>query len=222
DRPTISTGSAAGFVLTLSNDGADDAAGLILTAPLPAGLGNDIFWQIDPATGAAGSFRITGAAGSQVVMLAPGVTELPKRGSLTIHLIGLTNGNDAAADTLQGSLALTALVDAVNEADADHNQRAAATITVNAPTLHVSLAADADPINAGGAAGFTLVIRNDGPGDAAGVALTCPLPAGLGNDIGWVVDGGANADVFLIARVQGKQVLSLVPGAALASGQTLT
>ena len=123
DQSSVSAGNAAGFVLTIRNDGADDAAGLTFSAPLPAGLGNDINWQVDPASGDAGSFQITGGMGNQVLSLAPDVTELPQGGSLTVHVTGLTSGNDAAPDTLQGSLVLTATVDALNEAAQDHNSQ---------------------------------------------------------------------------------------------------
>ena len=82
--------------------------------------------------------------------------------------------------------------------------RASATITINAPELHVRLAADSDRVNAGDAAGFTVTIRNDGPGDATGVTLSASLPAGLGNDIGWAIDpNGADAGFF---RVTGRLV----------------
>src|SRR5205085_2879838 len=65
--------------------------------------------------------------------------------------------------------------------------------------VDVSQAVDHAGVNAGDAADFTITILNEGPGDATGLTLSDALPAGLGNDIAWQMDGtSANAASFAI------------------------
>src|SRR5438876_176606 len=50
DQSTITAGQTAGFTVKITNDGDATATGVTLNDSLPAGLGNDINWQIDTST----------------------------------------------------------------------------------------------------------------------------------------------------------------------------
>ena len=56
---------------------------------------------------------------------------------------------------------------------------------VQCPGLHITKVADATTVNAGDAIGFTIGVSNSGPGTAAGVTLTDPLPGGSG--VSWSI-----------------------------------
>ena len=86
------------------------------------------------------------------------------------------------------------------------------------------MAADAASVNAADTAGFTVTVFNQGPGDASGVVLSDPLPAGIGHDLNWQLDGSSpDASRFQISGATGNQVLSLVgTNVALAAGVRLT
>jgi uncharacterized repeat protein (TIGR01451 family) len=224
DRAGVNAGDAAGFTVTILNEGPGDAKGLTLSDPLPAGLGSDIAWQIDPGSADAASFQITGAVGSQVLALRPGVTTLAAGQALTVRVTGATSGNDADATTFQGTLTNTPTVNATNEVAAEQNDQATATITINAPDVDVSESADRAGVTAGDPAGFTVTLRNEGAGDAVGVTLTDPLPGGLGRDVAWQIDGGTGTPpAFQLSGAVGSQVLSLAgANGTLAAGARLT
>jgi uncharacterized repeat protein (TIGR01451 family) len=102
DQATIIAGTQAGFTVTVTNEGNATATGVTLTDPLPAGLGNDINWMIDPAAAGTspGYFTITGAVGSQVLTLSSAFNGPPTNDSLaagqsiSVHIVGLTSVND--------------------------------------------------------------------------------------------------------------------------------
>jgi uncharacterized repeat protein (TIGR01451 family) len=223
DQATVEAGDTAGFTVTVSDAGAGAATGVTLSDPLPAGAGNDINWQIDPATGNAADFVITGAVGSQVLTLAPGVTSLTPGQALVVHITGLTSFADAPAPALSATLTNTATVSAANEAPANQNQQFTATVTVVTPDVTVAKSADQGSLIAGQSAGFTVTITNAGAGTATGVTLTDLLPAGAGNDINWQIDltTGTPSD-FVITGTVGSQDLGLVPGVSLPAGIALT
>ncbi len=79
-----------------------------------------------------------------------------------------------------GVLENLATVAADNEAAADtENNSDTASVVVECPGLNVVKSADADPIDAGEEASFTITVWNAGPGDAFDVTLHDTLPAGL-------------------------------------------
>ena len=61
----------------------------------------------------------------------------------------------------------------------DGQAQAHADITVNCGQIALTKVADADTVSAGDPIGYTLTITNSGSGNAYGVSLTDPLPAGF-------------------------------------------
>ena len=215
DASTVTAGGQAGFTVTLTNTGLGQANGLTLTDALPA-LGGTNVWSISGGAN-AGSFAITGAAGSQQLTLS-GVSTLAAGASLTVHITGTTTSSSSPV-----TLANAATVDAGNEAT--HNQSATATITVQAtaPGANVAVTetADASTVTAGDQAGFTVTLTNTGLGQANGLTLTDALPA-LGGTNVWSISGGANSGSFAITGAVGSQQLAVSGVSTLAVGASLT
>ncbi len=216
DQATISAGSAAGFTITLTNTGTVAASGVTLSDPLPAGLGKDITWAVDTTTGNPSGFILSGAVGSQTLSL-PANTSLATGASLTVHITGLTTAADV------GTLTNTATVNAANEPAADQNQKASASVTVNASDVTITETADHATISADGAAGYTITLTNTGAVAASGVTLSDALPAGLGKDITWSIDTTTgNPSGFILSGAVGSQTLGLPANTSLAAGASLT
>jgi uncharacterized repeat protein (TIGR01451 family) len=81
----------------------------------------------------------------------------------------------------------------------------------NAPVVSVTKTADhSAPVNAGDQIGFTVTVKNNGPGTATGVKLTDPLPNGSGSGVTWAVDTSVgNPSQFVLSGAKGSQTLTL-------------
>lgn len=160
----VSAGTAIGFDITVSNTGAAAATNVQITDSLPAG--GDLNWSLSPAySGCA----ITGAIGSQVLnctfaTVAAGAT-LP-----AIHITSPTTKLDCAVIS--------------NTASIVGDGSSTATVTVQCPVVTVLKTANpTSPVSAGTDIGFDITVSNAGPGNATGVTISDPLPAG--SDLDW-------------------------------------
>lgn len=81
----------------------------------------------------------------------------------------------------------------------------------NSPVVSVTKKADhSAPVNAGDQVGFTVVVSNGGPGDATGVKLSDPLPAGSGSGVTWAIDKTVGTPSrFVLSGAKGHQTLAL-------------
>jgi choice-of-anchor A domain-containing protein/uncharacterized repeat protein (TIGR01451 family) len=139
DQPSVTAGQTAGFTVTIKNAGAGIATGVTLSDPLPAGPGKDISWVIDAGTGNPSDFAVTGTMGRQTLTLSGSfqttLSDALAAGQwISVHITGVTTPNDATA-AAPGLLLNTATVSAANEAPTLQNQRASATVTVQAARL---------------------------------------------------------------------------------------
>jgi uncharacterized repeat protein (TIGR01451 family) len=126
-------------------------------------------------------------------------------GSASVHVQSSTTANSCA------TYPNTATAHATNHA----NVTASASITVQCPDVTVTKTADATPINQGATAGFTITVRNLGPGVAKGVTLTDSLP-GI-NGLNWSIASQPAGNPCSITGAVGSQTLSCAFG-DLASG----
>jgi uncharacterized repeat protein (TIGR01451 family) len=222
DQSPITAGSAAGFTITVTNIGSATATGVTLSDPLPAGAGNNINWAINGGANGA-DFRISGAVGSQTLSLLPADNTMAAGASLVVHIGGTTTVADAPAPSFSGTLVNTATVSASNEAPALQNQKASASITVQAPPdVTITQTPDNGTVTAGSPAGYTITLTNIGTATANGVTFGDLLPAGTGGDVNWSITGGANAADFTISGPVGSQTLTLLPaGNSLGARGTL-
>jgi uncharacterized repeat protein (TIGR01451 family) len=200
DVPSVNAGDPIGFTINVSNsaaEGTGTAKNVTLSDPLPAGTASD--WVISPAYSGPGSCSITGPSGSQLLSCSFG--DLAADNSVSVHVSSSTSF--AACSTYDN----TATASAGNEPDL----QASASIACTSPQVVITKTADhSAPVNAGSQIGFTVEIKNTGAGDATGVTLGDPLPAGSGSGVTWAVDTSAGTPAqFALSGAKGSQVLSL-------------
>jgi len=219
DQTPIPAGSLAEFTVTVTNEGQGTATGVTLSVPLPAGAGNDINWVNDSSANPdAINFIINGTVGHQTLAFSEGGTRTLTAGqSLTANITGITSAADAPLPTLTGTLPSTATVNATNEAPAEQNALASASIDLTAPVpapdVDVVTTADQPSVDAGTVAGFTVRVFNEGNLAATNVDLADLLPAGFDQDITWQIDGNTgNPTDFSIFGTGDNQQLTLTPG----------
>ena len=91
--------------------------------------------------------------------------------------------------------------------------------SANSPSVSVAKTADhSTPVNAGGQIGFTVEVKNSGPGAATGAKLSDPLPVGLGSGVTWAIDTTVGTpSQFVLSGAKGSQTLALASN-TLATG----
>lgn len=84
----------------------------------------------------------------------------------------------------------------------------------DAPVVSITKTADhSAPVNAGDQIGFTVTVKNNGPGDATGVKLSDPLPLGSGSGVTWAIDKSVGTpSQFALSGAKGSQSLALASG----------
>ena len=170
DAASVSAGSPIGFSVTVSNTGEGNAAGVTLSDALPGGnAGSPVHWTIDGSTGNPASFSITGADGSQHLVLAGQPITLNAGASLTVHVVAATTGESCA--TYDNSASVTTTNDSSDQASAETE--------VLCPDVTVLKTADNGTISAGDTAAYTIVVSNIGAGVAKSVTLIDNVPAGV-------------------------------------------
>jgi uncharacterized repeat protein (TIGR01451 family)/fimbrial isopeptide formation D2 family protein len=156
-----SVGNTVTFTITAKNNGPSDATGVQVTDSLPVGLA---FVGATPSTG---SFNQT--SGAWIIgALANGASA-----TLTI----------TATVTKPGAITNTATVTASDQTDPDISNNSSSA-TLNPPAGGVAdiqvrkTVSNAAP-NTGDTITYTIAVKNAGPDNATGVAITDALPAGL-------------------------------------------
>src|SRR6266581_3031474 len=177
DDATVSAGTDIGFTLTGSNSdapGTGTATGVELNDVLPTGTG--ISWTIESQSPAGACSITNGILTCHVASFAPGQ-------SLVVHVTSPTVFASCKA------YPNTALLDATNAAPIE----ASATTSVLCPDVVLVKTPDSlVPVDAGSDIGFTVTATNNGDGQATGVVINDPLPAGEGVD--WQLDPAAPAN----------------------------
>jgi uncharacterized repeat protein (TIGR01451 family)/LPXTG-motif cell wall-anchored protein len=188
DAPSVNAGSPIGFTVTASNSGQGTATGVLVNDPLPTGPG--ITWTVDAASGPL-DCSITGRTLSCTGTLVAGAHE-------TVHVTSPTEWTRSGETVVNSCLGgpgedgvypNTAQVSATNVVGSPSDD---ATTRVLCPDLAIVKTADADSVNAGSPIGFTVTASNSdasGTGDAIGVVINDPLPAGPG--VSWSIESGA-------------------------------
>ena len=195
DDDVVDAGLPIGFSIGVSNSdlaGTGTAFGVTLEDSLPGGNGID--WEISsvwlngtqvevPATYCS----ISGEPPTETLVCAFGNFEAGD--SASVHLTSDTNADSCATyDNV-------ATADAANHAALPSLE---ASITVQCPGLNLDKSADADPIDAGEEASFTITVWNTGPADALNVTLNEDLPGGLTWDFE-IVSGDASEEDCSVA-----------------------
>jgi uncharacterized repeat protein (TIGR01451 family) len=203
DASSVSSGTAIGFTVTVSNSGLGTATGVTLTDALPGGnAATPVHWTIDATTGDPASFAISGADGSQHLTLAGQPITLASGASLTVHMTAATSSTSCTTYNNTASVTTT---------NGGSDEKLASEI-VNCPHIAVSKTADHQvPVSAGTPIGFTVTVSNPGPGNATGVTLTDSLPGGNAlTPVHWTIDGSTGDPAsFAITGADGAQHLTL-------------
>ena len=158
--------------MTLKNTGAGEAKGVAVTDVLPAGL----TWTVSPPSA---DWEISGGN------LVYKHDTLAAGGISTVHVVATTAKENC------GKVTNTASVTTTNDgSDTDD-----AFTDVLCADINILKTADAASVSAGDPIGFTVKLENTGAGEAKGVSVSDPLPAGLTWSISpanadWEISGG--------------------------------
>jgi uncharacterized repeat protein (TIGR01451 family) len=195
DNATVNAGDPLGFTVTVANGGPGTAKGVTLADPLPAGT-TVAGWSMDSGPEQC---SITGPVDSQELDCS--AVDLASGGSYTVHITAATSlVNCTDYDN-------TATASATNAPDAVGS----ASIVCNVAQVSITKTADhSAPVNAGGEIGFTVEVKNAGPGAATGVVLNDPLPPGSGSGVTWAIDPNTGTPAqFVLSGAGGSQTLNL-------------
>ena len=210
DAASVDAGSPIGFTVEIKNTGNVAATNAVLNDPLPAGNGTGVTWAIDSSTGTPANFAITGAKGSQTLGLAS--SSIPVGADWIVHVTAATSASECS--TYNNTATVSAF--GVNPTSASASE------ACKPPNVTVTKTADAASVSAGGQVGFTVEVKNAGPGTAFGASLNDPLPAGNGTGVTWAIDPSTGTPGnFVLAGAKGSQTLSLA-SSTLAPGADYT
>ncbi|HXA27559.1 MAG TPA: hypothetical protein VN193_02325 [Candidatus Angelobacter sp.] len=202
DAASVSSGTAIGFTVTVSNTGLGNATGVTLTDALPGGnAAHPVHWSIDSGTGNPSAFSISGVDGSQQLTLNGQPIVLNASSNLVVHVTAATS---ATSCTTYDN---TASASAGNDGSDQHS----ASETVLCPSIDITKTADAGTVSAGQTIGYTVTVSNGGPGNATGVTLTDALPGGnTSTPVHWTIDTTTgNPGSFSVSGADGSQHLTL-------------
>ena len=156
----VTAGTGFSYTVTVSNAGPSDAAGVVLTDVVPAGL---VFVSAVPAQGTCSEAALTVTCPLGVVA----------DGASVDVIITVTVPSSASAGTVTNNVSVTAATtDPVPGNDLASEDT---TISVEAD-LSVVKVDSADPVAAGASFSYTVTVSNAGPSDATDVVLTDVLP----------------------------------------------
>jgi uncharacterized repeat protein (TIGR01451 family) len=157
----VAVGQELTYALTVTNNGPDDATGVMLTDSLPA----NVTFQ----SASSGCVHATGTVTCSLGDLANGATatveiRVTPQSEGTITDTASVEGDQTDLDTTDNTVSEDTTVSPIPVGQAD---------------LSVTKTDSPDPVAVGQELTYTLTVTNNGPGDATGVMLTDSLPANV-------------------------------------------
>jgi uncharacterized repeat protein (TIGR01451 family) len=203
DRPTASVGDMVTFTVTLSNNGPGTATSVQVFDPLPVGL---TFVSATPSQGTYGSVSGQWTVGT----VAAGSTQ-------TLVLVAQVATPDPVTN-----IATIASADQVDPNPA--NNTASATVAPQLADLALTKAVDNPTASVGDTVTFTITLSSNGPGEATGVQVFDPLPAGLSFVSATPSLGtyGSVSGLWTVGTVAAGETQTLVLVAQVAAADSLT
>ncbi|MGH2357195.1 MAG: SpaA isopeptide-forming pilin-related protein [Candidatus Limnocylindria bacterium] len=167
----ISAGEEGQFTIVVTNNGPGTAYDVVLTDTAPPGT----VWTVVDDGGMTCDDAVVDGQQSITCQL----DELATEGSVELLISYTTTREDCG--TLDNAVAVAASNEPQANTEDNFDQ---ASIVVECPGLNIVKSADADPIDAGETASFTITVWNAGPGSAFDVVVTDDLPDG----VDWAID----------------------------------
>ncbi|MCW3467174.1 DUF7927 domain-containing protein [Chitinophaga nivalis] len=168
----ISAGAPVTYTIDVTNSGPSNATGVVIADNVPAGLQN-VTWTA--ATNGTGT-TVSAASGTGSINITG---DIPAGNGNSIRLT--IQGTVDPAFT--GTLVNTATAAAPGKTPATSTKN---TTVTNDPNVRITKNAPA-AIAAGQPITYTIVVENDGPSNATGVAIADNIPAGIQN-VTWVAN----------------------------------
>lgn len=178
DQPTVNSGEAIGFTITVTSDGTATAQGVQVSDTLPTDAGTS--WSIDGGTG-AGDCAI--AAG----VLSCDFGDMASPSNLTVHITSPTTKGTVNDSPVVN----TATVTSDNAGSGESTDQ----VEVICPRVTPSVTPDAATVQVGDPAGFTITAKRKMAGTVHDIVLTSYLPKGMV----WSLDGGTGQAMCSIA-----------------------
>ena len=175
DDSVVSAGETIGYTITVTNNGAGTATGVVVHDTLPTNGG--LVWSIDAANSDAGCSITLG-------VLTCNFGDMLPKDTRSVHLTSPTTAA-TCGQVLNAASATT-----TNDGNPSTGN---VPITVNCPDISVIKTADAETVDAADRVGFTITVANAGPGTATDVMLSDTLPTNAGLD--WSIDGGTGEEL---------------------------
>jgi uncharacterized repeat protein (TIGR01451 family) len=189
DKSTVNAGDQIGFTVTLSNTGSGAATGVTLTDNLPTAPG--VTWTLDTAGSSIPAGISCGISGTNPQVLSCGTSPsttgtftLAAGASIKLHVTSPTTAATCASSPLHNTATFTS-------SNGGGNSSSTVTITVNCPNLSITKTADNASVTAGDQIGFTVTLKNTGPGNAYNVTLSDTLPSASG--VTWSLDAAGSS-----------------------------
>lgn len=197
DAPApVAASATLTYSIHVTNDGALDATGVVVTQRLPPG---DVAFQ--SATGIGWSCNAAG----QVVTCTRATLLVGAAPTIAVKV---------TAPPVGGSITTSAKVSSdLADPDDSNNDATATTLVLTPADLAIAISDAPDPVAAGGALGYAIQVTNNGPGAASGIAVLDSLPAGLGFT-------SASGDGWTCSAV-GQAVTCLSAGLAAGASSTI-
>jgi uncharacterized repeat protein (TIGR01451 family) len=175
----VSAGETIGFDITVTNPGPGKANGVVATDALPTDAGTS--WSIFTQDGTACS--IGGGT------LTCSIGTMSSGASYHVRITSPTTKDTPADSPVQNSVHVATTNDGSDDANAE--------VAVLAADVAVTKVADALVVSAGDTLGFTIQVKNTGPGKALGVVATDTLPTDA--DTVWTIAGQDTPGVCAIS-----------------------
>lgn len=165
---TAIPGALITYTIGVTNNGPNGVTNAVVSDVMPLAL-TGVTWSCSTSLGSScGTPSGSGNLSTTLILLNTGTATVVVSGTL----------NSAATGTLTNTATVTLPAD---RADPNLTNNTATDTTALAPTAELSLAETegSDPVLAGSALTYTLVISNAGPSQAAALTLTNTLPTGV-------------------------------------------
>lgn len=180
----ISAGQTVTYTLIAGNNGPSDARNLSITDPVPAGL-TDVSWS---ATTEGAATLISGATGTGNAVSVKGDINAGAANRILITITGKVPGS-APAGVLTNTATATPSEPGIPAVPSN-----TITTTVDHKLNIRAVKSAPTSIAAGERISYTLEVFNDGPADAANLAINDAIPAGILN-VSWTTSIAGTASI---------------------------